>query len=69
MQDIRMMFPALVIARSAVAAVWLYAGLWNKVLGRAQREAEVVAAVSVFGPRLGQPFLKLLGVIEVLLAA
>ena len=69
MHDIRMTFPALVIMRSAVAAVWLYEGLWNKVLGRAQREAQVVAAVPVFGARFGQPFLKALGIIEVLLAA
>jgi hypothetical protein len=51
-----------------VAAVWLYEGLWNKVLGRAQREAQVVAAVPGFGPRFGRQFLKILGVIEVLLA-
>jgi uncharacterized membrane protein YphA (DoxX/SURF4 family) len=69
MQDIRITFPALVIMRSVVAAVWLYEGLWNKVLGRAQREAQVVAAVPVFGPRFGQPFLKALGIVEVLLAA
>ena len=69
MHDITLTIPTLTIMRSAVAAVWLYEGLWNKVLGRAQREAQVVAAVPVLGPRFGQPFLKVLGIIEMLLAA
>jgi uncharacterized membrane protein YphA (DoxX/SURF4 family) len=68
MHDISIAFPALVVLRSAVAAVWLYEGLWNKLLGRAQREAQVVAAVPGFGPRFGRQFLKALGVVEVLLA-
>ncbi len=68
MHDINLAFPALVIIRLAVAAVWLYEGLWNKVLGRAQREAQVVAAVPGFGPRFGHLFLKVLGVVEVALA-
>jgi uncharacterized membrane protein YphA (DoxX/SURF4 family) len=68
MHDINLGFPPLVIIRLAVAAVWLYEGLWNKVLGRAAREAQVVAAVPTLGPRFGQLFLKVLGVVEVLLA-
>jgi len=68
MHDIALTYPALFVMRAAVAAVWLYEGLWNKILGRAQREAEVVAAVPGFGARYGQPFLKLLGVVEVLIA-
>lgn len=68
MHDITLPFPAFIIMRSAVAAVWLYEGLWNKVLGRAPREAEVVAAVPRFGARYGRPFLKILGIVEVLLA-
>jgi uncharacterized membrane protein YphA (DoxX/SURF4 family) len=69
MFNVTIAFPALVVMRSAVAAVWLYEGLWNKILGRAQREEQVVSAVPVLGPRFGQVFLKALGVIEVLLAA
>jgi uncharacterized membrane protein YphA (DoxX/SURF4 family) len=67
--DIRLAFPALVVIRASVAAVWLYEGLWNKLLGRAQREAQVVGAVPGLGPRFGQLFLKVLGVVEVGLAA
>jgi uncharacterized membrane protein YphA (DoxX/SURF4 family) len=68
MHDIALTFPALILLRAAVAAVWLFEGLWNKILGRALREAEVVAAVPRFGARYGKPFLKILGVVEVLLA-
>jgi uncharacterized membrane protein YphA (DoxX/SURF4 family) len=68
MHDIALTFPALAVVRLAVAAVWLYEGLWNKLLGRAQREAQVVESVPGLGPRFGQLFLKVLGVVEVVLA-
>jgi len=45
MHDMRIAPPTPPIVHSSVAAVWLYEGLWNKVLGRAEREAQVVAAV------------------------
>lgn len=69
MHDVAITFPPLIVMRGAVAAVWLYEGLWCKVFGRAQLEAQVVAKVPRFGPRFGRSFLKALGVIEVLLAA
>lgn len=69
MHDVAITFPPLIVMRGAVAAVWLYEGLWCKVFGRAQLEAQVVAKVPMFGPRFGRSFLKALGVIEVLLAA
>lgn len=69
MYDVTIAFPPLIVMRGAVAAVWLYEGLWCKVLGRAQLEAQVVAKVPRFGPRFGQLFLKALGAIEVVLAA
>ena len=69
MHDVAIAFPPLIVMRGAVAAVWLYEGLWCKVLGRAQLEAQVVAKVPRFGPRFGQSFLKALGAIEVVLAA
>ena len=69
MHDVAIAFPPLIVMRGAVAAVWLYEGLWCKLLGRAQLEAQVVAKVPRFGPRFGQLFLKALGVIEVALAA
>ncbi len=61
-------FPPLFIIRTSIAAVWLYEGLWCKILGRVPSQAEVVAAVPQFGPRFGAPFLKVLGVVEVALA-
>ena len=59
--------PPLVAIRASVAAVWIYEGLWCKILGGVQSQVEVVTAV----PRLGafaKPFLKLLGLGEVGLA-
>ena len=63
------MFPPLIIIRASVAAVWLYEGLWCKVLGRVPLQVEVVTAVPRLGPRFGPTFLKALGVAEIALAA
>ena len=52
----------------AVAAVWLYEGLWCKLLGREPKQARVVAAVPQLGARFGTPFLTMLGIVEVVLA-
>jgi hypothetical protein len=52
----------------AVAAVWLYEGLWCKLLGREPNQVRVVAAVPQLGERFGGPGLKMLGIIEVVLA-
>lgn len=56
------------LIRGAVAAVWLYEGLWCKLLGGEPRELEVVRAVPRLGPRFGAPFLRALGAVEVALA-
>jgi hypothetical protein len=53
---------------AAIAAVWLYEGLWCKLLRGEPREFEVVKAVPRYGPRFGVPFLMMLGVVEVTLA-
>jgi uncharacterized membrane protein YphA (DoxX/SURF4 family) len=66
--DIRIAFPSLAVIRASVAAVWLYEGLWCKILGRMQSQLQVVKAVPRLGPLFGSPFLKMLGVVEVLLA-
>jgi len=66
--NIAIMFPPLVVIRASVAAVWLYEGLWCKILGRVQSQSEVVTAVPRLGPRFGAPFLKTLGIVEVALA-
>lgn len=69
MHSIAIVFPPLVIIRASVAAVWLYEGLWCKLLGRVQSQVQVVMAVPRLGPRFGLPFLTGLGAVEVGLAA
>jgi hypothetical protein len=61
-------FPSLFIVRASIAAVWLYEGVWCKVLGRMPSQVEVVEAVPQFGPRFGVAFLKTLGVVEAAIA-
>lgn len=68
MHDIGISFPSLALIRISLAAVWLYEGLWCKILGRVQSQVDVVTAVPRFGARFGLPFLKTLGVVEVGLA-
>jgi DoxX-like protein len=65
---IALAFPPLIIIRASVAAVWLYEGLWCKILGRAPLQGDVVRAVPRLGPLFGSQFLKVLGVVEVALA-
>ncbi len=60
--------PPLLLTRIAVAAVWLYEGLWCKLLGRQPHQVEVVGAVPVFGERRAAWLLRLIGVVECLLA-
>jgi DoxX-like protein len=62
------LLPPLWLIRTAVAAVWLYEGLWCKLLGRESRQLQIVEAVPLFGPRIGALFLGLLGAVEVGLA-
>ena len=63
------LLPPAWLIRAAVAAVWLYEGLWCKLLRGQPHEFEVVEAVPHFGPRFGAPFLMVLGGVEVGLAA
>ncbi len=60
--------PPFWLVRVAVALVWLYEGLWCKVLGREPRQLQIVESVPRVGPIAGATFLKLLGVFETLLA-
>jgi hypothetical protein len=62
------MFPPLVVIRVSIAAVWLYEGLWCKLLGRAPSQVQVVTAVPWLGARFGPVFLKALGLVEVAMA-
>jgi len=69
MHDVALSLPPLLLVRSAVAAVWLYEGLWCKVLGREPHQVEVVEAVPKLGRLVGRPFLLALGLVETALAA
>jgi uncharacterized membrane protein YphA (DoxX/SURF4 family) len=64
MSDVVLGIPPLLLIRASVAAVWMYEGLWCKVLGQVPSQVEVVTAVPRLGPRFGVPFLKTLGVVE-----
>lgn len=58
----------ILLGRVAIAGVWLFQGLWCKVLGRVPRHARVVEATPLFGRRGAGWFLVSLGWLEVLLA-
>jgi len=62
-------FPPVAVIRGGVAVVWLYEGLWCKILGRVASQIQVVTAVPRLGARWGPLVLKLLGIVEVALAA
>ena len=57
------------LLQSAVAAVWLYEGLWCKVLGRSPHEFEVVEQVPFLAPATAHALLRVLGLVETMLAA
>jgi uncharacterized membrane protein YphA (DoxX/SURF4 family) len=56
--------PPLWLLQAAVAAIWLYEGLWCKVLARSPHEFEVVEQVPFFAPSTSHALLRLLGVAE-----
>jgi DoxX-like protein len=56
--------PPLMLIQIAIAAVWLYEGLWCKILGREPNQVRVVQAVPFLGPGFATSFLKLLGAVE-----
>ena len=62
------LLPPIWLIRVAVAAVWLYEGLWCKLLGGDPNQLAVVKAVPRWGPTLGAAFLKTLGVVETAMA-
>lgn len=69
MVDVSLALPPLALVRAAVAAVWLYEGLWCKVLGRDPRQVQIVEAFPRLGPLVGRRFLVALGMGETALAA
>jgi hypothetical protein len=66
--DIALPLPPIAVIRCAVAAVWLYEGLWCKLLGREAHQVQVVEAVPKLGPLVGRHFLKALGFVETAVA-
>ncbi|HVN86121.1 MAG TPA: DoxX-like family protein [Candidatus Binatia bacterium] len=60
--------PPVILVKIAVALVWLYEGLWCKMLGGSRHELEVVEAAPLFNARLAAWFLRALGVFECTLA-
>ena len=59
--------PALWLVRVAIAGVWIYEGLWCKILRRSPDELRVVRAVPQYGERFGALFLGVLGWVELTL--
>lgn len=57
------------LIRASIAMVWLYQGLWCKLLGGVHHQADVVAAVPFFGPAAAKAALIALGVVECGIAA
>lgn len=68
MHDVALGLPPLLLVRGAVATVWIYEGLWCKVLGRERNQVKVVEAVPKLGVLMGRQFLFALGVVETALA-
>lgn len=58
----------IVLIRIAIALVWLYEGLWCKLLGRMPHQLDVVAAHPMFDARSARWVLYGLGVVEVAIA-
>jgi uncharacterized membrane protein YphA (DoxX/SURF4 family) len=52
------------LIRLAIALVWLYQGLWSKVLGGVPRHEAVIAAVPFIGSAAGHSALITLGLLE-----
>ena len=60
--------PSLLILRAAIASVWLYQGLWSKLLGRA-RHQEIVGTVPFLSSSQARQAVMLIGSLECVLAA
>jgi uncharacterized membrane protein YkgB len=56
------------LIRLSIALVWLYQGLWCKVLGGVPRHQAIVSAVPFIGPAAGRVALIALGLVECTIA-
>jgi uncharacterized membrane protein YphA (DoxX/SURF4 family) len=60
--------PGLALIRIAIALVWLYQGLWCKILGRMPRHEAVIGAAPFLNGARGHAALMALGFFECVLA-
>ncbi|MBP1687069.1 MAG: hypothetical protein H6Q33_3212 [Deltaproteobacteria bacterium] len=60
--------PLCLVSQIAVAAVWLYEGLWCKLLGGIPHQVDVVEAVPFFSRQSALWILRAIGVVECALA-
>lgn len=60
---------SLMLPRIAIASVWIYQGLWCKLLGHAPHHRKIVETTPFLNASRARQFLTALGVFECLLAA
>jgi hypothetical protein len=60
--------PSLILPRAAIALVWLYQGLWCKLLGRAPHHQKIVGTVPFLNSWQARQVLLGLGSLECVLA-
>jgi len=60
----RKTLPDPLLIRVSIALVWLYEGLWCKLLGRAPHQKSVVGSVPFFEARFAHFFLMTIGAVE-----
>ncbi len=61
--------PCLLLTRTAIALIWLYQGLWCKLLGRSPHHQKIVATVPFLRSSQAYRALIVLGSLECVLAA
>jgi hypothetical protein len=62
------LIPPYWLIKAAVASVWIYEGLWCKLLKGDTRQFGIVRSVPKYGPQFGAIFLRILGSVELLTA-
>ena len=69
MDTLLLVVPPTWLVRAALAGVWIYEGLWCKILGRSESELRIVRAVPRYGAKYGRAFLIALGWVELFVGA
>ena len=52
------------VVRLSIAMVWLYQGLWCKLLGRSEEQASIISAAPFIGAAASRAFSVTLGLVE-----